>query len=400
MLLDTISSHELLIDAYKFYSRGDARAHDALSIIVDRDDMRGAVIGCLEKATTESDVQQQKLCCNAACFGKQYYPGIAIEEYQTVCRQLRTQYVCKQYITEASLDPIHNIDLLLEKKHYSLALWVAQWNKCSSETVAKILTQWCEYVIKKKHERDEPLAIKIIEKLGSNPAVSYADIAKIAIQHQRIRLAIKLIENEHQAAKKIPLLISIEEYDLVLAQAVATCDSNSIYSSIFKLRDLIGNEMRFLQLIKKNRQPYRYYCNFVALVDIKKLINIQYSDGGKEDVLLYLLDNNLESALGVSKRLKQDFVASQIDSQMRLRKFFQQNQKQFDAKPPPLASQENKDWTDLSISDTIINLIAVGLVAKAKECQRKFEVSDRKYKVLEQIALESLPKLELPTSGS
>lgn len=396
MILESISSRDLLIDAYKFYLRGDARAHDALTIIVNRDDMRAAVIGCLEKALKEDEPEQQKLYCNAACFGKKFYPGIAIEEFQSVCRSIRTRKVCQCHLPTTSPNPEDNINFLIQRKKYDLALWVSKWNKCKSD--GRILTRWCSDLIEMNHLTDEQVGSKIKKVLGQIPPVSYADIANMAIKSNRVQLAISLIENEHQTAKKIPLLISIRQYDLVLAQAAETCDSNSIYSAIFKLRDLIANEVQFLELLKKNRQPFRYYCNFMALTDLRKLIKIQYADGGKEDVLLYILDRNLESALGVSKRAKQDFVTSQIESHIRLNKFRQQTLNSLECTPPPL-EKSGQDWNGLSISDTIINLISLGHVSKAKDCQRKFEVPDRKYRVLEQIALNSLPKLELPSSG-
>lgn len=393
MILETISSRDLLIDAYKFYLRGDARAHDALAIIVDRNDMNAAVLGCLERAKGEEDPSQQRIYLNAACFGKKFHPGVAINEYQSVCRRLRVRNICQTQVLAPSMDPQENIDQLIEKKSYDLADWVCDWTNCDSKE--KVLNRWIEDLIRKRHIRDEELASIIQQKLGRESPIPYADVANKAIEFNRVKLAIRLLENEDQTSKKIPLLLGIKQYDLVLAQAVATCDSNSIYSAIFKLKDLIGNEINFLELLKKHRHAFKYYNNFLVKTDIKKLIKIQYTDGGKEDLMLHLLSGSLESALGVSRRSKQDFISHQIESQLKLNKF-QQSLKQID--PPPI--NKNSEWLGLSISDTIINLIALGHSSKAKDCQRKFEVSDRKYKILEQVALNCLPKLELPSANN
>lgn len=390
MILNTILSRDLLIDAYKFYCRGDARAHDAIRIIINRNDMTSAVLGCLNEALKLEDPDKQRLYIQAACFGKKFYPGIAIDEFQSACRLLRVLNICRSYGHD--VDPTESIDSIVERfvvrKQFSLALWIIKWLKTGGEE--KVLTSWSEYMIQKQHLRDEVVALKIQEKLGIDPVISYANIASKAIEYNRTTLAIKLIEKENQSSKQIPLLLSLRQYDLVLAQALGTCDSNLIYMAIFKLRESIPSEIQFLDLLKKHHQAFKYFCNFLAVSDIQKLIMISYANNSKEELALYLMDNKLDSALSVSKRNKQDFVTNQIETQLKLNKF-QQSLVQFGK--PPKADQLN--WTDLSISDTVINLIALGQIVKAKDCQRRFEVVERKYKALEQIALNNLPPLSV-----
>lgn len=394
MILNTIPSRDLLIDAYKFYSRGDARAHDALRIIINRNDMQTAVFNCLEEAKNEEEPDKQHLLVQAACFGKKFHPGIAIEEFQQTCRLLRVMNICRAYNLESvdNLDSV--IDQLLAKRKFDLPLWFVRWLKAEGEQ--KILSRWTEYLIEKRYLRDEEIAAKIQQTLGQNPVIPYVDIANKAIEQNRITLAIKLIENEGQSSKKIPLLLSLRQYDLVLAQALATCDSNLIFMAIFKLKDSIHSEIQFLELLKKHPLAFRYYCNFLTVSDIPKLIMMSYHDGSKDELPLYLMDNRLESALAVSKRTKQEFVSHQIESRLLLIKFHQ-GLKQLP--PPPMVQPAQTSWTGLSISETIINLVALGQGSKAKDCQRKFEVSDRKYRVLEQLALNILPKLTI-TSNS
>lgn len=391
MILHSISSRDLLIDAYKFYSRGDARAHDALKIIIDREEMTSAVLGCLNEAKIVEEQDKQNLYVQAACFGKKFHPGIAIDEFQSTCRLLRVLNICRSLNLDASsgLEPV--LEQLIDMRKFNLAIWIVEWLKLE-HWEAKILTRWTEHMIDKTFMRDEQVATKILERLGRNPLVPYADVANKAIERHRITLAIKLIENEGQSSKQIPLLLNLKQYDLVLAKALATCDSNLIYMAIFKLQESVPVEIKFLDLVRKHPLAFKYYCNFLAVSDIPKLIMISHSEGSKEEISLHLLDNRLESALSVSRSNKQEFIAHQIDLRIKLIKF-QQDLKQID--PPP--KTPTRAWTSLSVCETIINLIALGHSGRAKDCQRKFEVSDRKYRSLEQIAHDILPKLDLPT---
>lgn len=390
MILETISSRDLLIDAYKFYHRRDARAHDALAIILERDDMSSAVLGCLERASKEEEPDQQRLYCQAACFGKKFHPGIAIQEYNSTCRAIRVRNVCKRFIDGPCFEPSEIIEQLIEKRKYDQALWAVRYLKISGED--KLLQKWCEDLMQSKHLTDEDIASRIQHTLGQAPLISYASIAEKAMYYDRITLAIKLIDNEGQSSKKIPLLLSMKQYDLVLSHALATCDTNLIYAAIFKLQTMMISETQFIELMKKHRHAFRYYCNYLAVTDTKRYPKYHYSMSGRDDLCFLLADENLESALIASRKANNEFVNHQIDVSIKLSRF-QQSLKQVE--PPPMS--DSKEWLRLSISDTIINLIALGHTTKAKECRKEFEVSDRKFKLLEQIATNSLPKFELPS---
>lgn len=386
MILNTITSSNLLIDAYKFYSRGDARAHDALKIITERNDMTAAVLGCLEDATKEEEPEKQNLYVQAANFGKKFHPGVAIDEFQSTCRLLRVMNVARSENLENIGDIKSVINQLVAKQKFDLALWAVGWLKVEGEK--QILTEWIEYIMGNRYLKDEQVAAKIHETLGRNPIVPYAGIANKAIEHSRIELAIKLIEKESQSSEQIQILLSLKRYDLVLARALATCNSNLIFMAIFKLKENMLSEFQFLELLKKHPLAFKYYCNFLTITDIPKLILICHADGMKEELELYLLENRLEPAIIVAKSLKQDFVSHQIETRLRLTRF-QQGIKNIN--PPPKAQQAS--WVGLSISETIINLVALGQTNKAKDCQKKFDVADKKYRVLEQMAMNILPTL-------
>lgn len=391
MILNQLLSRDLLIDAYKFYSRGDARAHEALNIIIKRDDMFNAVKGCLDQALKEEEPNKQKLYVQAACFGKKFQPGVAIKEYPSTCKQIKVMNALRAENIDASASLDTAIDMLMSWKKFELALWIV--GHLNVEGEHKIRAKWSENFIDQRQLKDDQVAAEIQKILGTSPSVSYAEIATKAIERHRVQLAIKLIENESHSLKQIPLLLSLKQYDLVLAQALASCDSNLIYMAIFKLKESIPSEIPFLELLKKHKLAYRYYCNFLAISDIQKLIMISHKDNLSDELVWSLTDNRMESALTVAKKARRDIVPQQIENCMKLRKF----QQTLSCGPPSLA--RHSSWMDLSISDTIINLIAVSQPSKAKDVQRRFDVTDKKYRVLEQIASNTLPKLAVPVNS-
>jgi len=389
MILNTLLSRDLLIDAYKFYSREDARAHDALSIIMKRGEMAEAVTGCLDQGSQEEEPQKQQLYMNAACFGKKFAPDIAIEQYQSTCRRLRVMNILRNEKIDPSTDIETAIEILISWKKFQLALWMVEYLRIEGES--HIREKWCEFLLEQYQMRDEQVVDRIQKILGPHPVVPYADIANKSIEKNRIQLAIKLIEKESHALKQIPLLLSLKQYDLVLAQALSSCDSNLIYMSIFKLKESIPSEIPFLELLKKHHLASEYYRNYLFATDMPKLIMISHRDNSDDELLYCLLDNRQESALSVAKKIRRDAIPEQIEVSMRLNKF-QQSLSSIGS--PPKAQQPN--WVGLSISQTIINLIAIGQSSKAKDAQKKFDISDKKYRVLEQIACDILPKLSIP----
>lgn len=391
MILNKLLSRDLLIDAYKFYSRGDARAHDALSIITKRDEMLSAVKGCLEQALGEEEPQKQQLYIQAACFGKKFYPGIAVEEFRSTCRRLRVMNVLRNENINPDTDMEMAINMLISCRKFQIALWVVDYLGIEGEGL--IRSKWSEFLIEQHQLKDDQVAERVQKILGPNPIVPYADIANKAIDRQRIQLAIKLIEKESHSLKQIPLLLSLKQYDLVLAQALSSCDSNLIYMSIFKLRESIQSEIPFLELLKKHRLALKYYCNYLAATDMQKLIMISHKDNSEDELLYCLLDNRLESALNVAKKARRDAIPEQIEVSIRLNKF---QQSLSSIGTPSCVKQQT--WVGLSICDTIIGLIAAGQSGKAKDVQKKFDVPDKKYRVLEQIACNILPKLTIPST--
>lgn len=393
MVFENLSSKNLLVDAFKFYTRGDARAHEFLNIIIEkRNDMPNAVKGCLDQAIQEEDPTRQKLYLQAGCFGKKFYPGIAIEEYQSACRLVRVMNVLRQENIEPDSSIETAIKLLVSRKQFKLALWIVNYLKIDGELM--IRTKWSEYLIMQHEISDDEVAKKIQAILGQNPIVPYADIANKAIEGHRVQLAIKLLEKESHSVKQIPLLLSLKQYDRVLAHALSSCDSNLIYMALFKLKESMLSEMMFLELLRKHKLALKYYCNYLAVTDLKTLIMISHKNNSEDELHWCLMSNRLESAVTVAKKTRRDVIPQQIEMSIDLNKL----QQKLGAAPPPITKQAS--WVGLSLSDTIINLLAAGLTDKARDVKKRFDVSDKKYRVLEQIANNTLPEMIIQDNPS
>lgn len=392
MILNTLLSRDLLIDAYKFFARGDARAHDALNIIIKRDDMLTAVKGCLDQAVREEEPTKQQLYIQAARFGKKFYPGIAIEEYQSACRLVRVMNILRSELIEPDSSVEVAVDLLMARNQFQLALWIVQYLRVGGEN--RIRVKWSEHLVQQRQLTDDKVAEKIQAILGQSTQVSYTDIANKAIEMQRVQLAIKLLDKDSHSYEQIPLLLSLRQYDRVLAHALSSCNSNLIYMAIFKLRESIPSDIPFFELLKKHRLALKYFCNYLSAVDMKTLIMLCHKNNSEDELLWTLIDNRLESALTVAKKTRKDVISSQIEQSIKLIKF----QQGLNLPSPP--KTKRLSWVGLSVSDTIINLIALDQTTKAKDMQKKFEVSDKKYRVLEQIANDNLPKFVIQPAQS
>lgn len=392
MILNTVLARDLLIDAYKFYSRGDARSSDAVKIIIDRDEMLSAVRGCLDQAIREEEPSKQQLYLRAAWFGQKLYPGIARDEFKPVPRLIRVMNILRQELIEPDLEIETAVDLLIARKQFEQALWIVQYLKTGGEH--QIRVKWSEHLIEQRQLTDDEVAKRILNILGQDSQVSYTDIANKAIEKQRVQLAVKLLDKDSHSLEQIPLLLNLRQYDRVLAHALSSCNSNLIYMAIFKLRETIPSDIPFFELLKKHRLAMRYFCNYLSATDMKTLIMISHKNNPDDELLWSLIDNRMESALTVAKKIRKDVIPQQIEQSIRLNKL----QQGLKLSPPPLSKRSS--WVGLSISDTIINLIAMEQTSKAKDVQKKFEISDKKYRVLEQIANNNLPRLVIQSVPS
>lgn len=86
------------------------------------------------------------------------------------------------------------INRLVLRRHFAIAIEVCKYlNIPEVEGNTKILLYWALYKVKQIDIDDETIAKIIANKLGEASGISYAEIARCAIQSGRPNLAIKVI---------------------------------------------------------------------------------------------------------------------------------------------------------------------------------------------------------------
>ena len=109
---------------------------------------------------------------------------------------------------------------------------------------------------------DEELAKVIRNKLEKSSGISYADIAKRAIDCQRDELAIQLLNFETRSSHQIHLLIKLNRHSVALDKAIQSGDPFSIYDVIINLQNCMSS-LEFQRLITSNKRALSYYMKYL-----------------------------------------------------------------------------------------------------------------------------------------
>lgn len=97
-------------------------------------------------------------------------------------------YVQYETLTRASV-----VNRLVNRRHFALAIEISKYLDLSDdEGIINILSNWALFKVEQKHIDDDRIACMIKAKLGDTPGISYADIARCAINAGRNGLAIKV----------------------------------------------------------------------------------------------------------------------------------------------------------------------------------------------------------------
>ena len=165
------------------------------------------------------------------------------------------------------------------KKHW--ACWKITQDSCSSRKMP-----------------DEELAKVIRDKLDKSTGISYADIAKRAIDCNREELAIKLLNYETRSSQQIHLLIKLNRHGVALDKAIQSGDPFSIYDVIINLQTSMGS-LEFQRLMTSNPRALSYYLNYLKSFKRDQLLMMHgqsddfLSQGNYFAILFCMLSNDL-----------------------------------------------------------------------------------------------------------
>ncbi len=100
-----------------------------------------------------------------------------------------------------------------QPKYFSLAFDICNYNISDSgvkvqSMTNKILVHWATYLVSLDAD-EEVISKKIIEKLSNVPGVSYSEIARVAYEKHRERLALSLFDREPKAHEQVAALMGM-----------------------------------------------------------------------------------------------------------------------------------------------------------------------------------------------
>ncbi|QPG74808.1 hypothetical protein FOA43_002144 [Brettanomyces nanus] len=270
----------ILLDAMDLLDQHSPKANENLEIISDF--LVEAVDGCIRAAAEEFEPYWQKKLLNAASFGKTTIDLYNSEEFVETCNYLRVLNIVRQpeigmfitYTQFLTLGAQNLIKILLLHKEHFLCLKLADFLDLPK---GDILLNWADCKIKTAGDlNDEQLANIIIKRLAKK-RISFASIAEVAYQEGRKVLSIKLLNEEIETAKSIPLLLEMDQDDYALVKAEDDMDVDSILYVLLTLYNKLNVADFFKILDGKPNSTGVFKANLVNM-DQNLLYNYYYQD--------------------------------------------------------------------------------------------------------------------------
>ncbi|XP_015681384.1 vacuolar protein sorting-associated protein 16 homolog isoform X2 [Protobothrops mucrosquamatus] len=273
------------------------------------------------------------------------------------------------------------LDRVVLRRLYPVAIKICEYLRLSEfQGISRILAHWACYKVQQRDKSDEELAQVINQKLGDAVGISYSDIATQAYESNRTELAIKLLEYEPRPGKQVPLLLTMKRSQLALSRAIESGDSDLVYTVISRLKDELGRGDFFMAL---QNQPvalslYRQFCKHKEPNTLKDLYNQDdnHQELGNFHVRSSYISEkwiegrvaSLQNAVDEYYKAKNEFAAKATEDQIKLLRHQRRFQDDFD-----------KPYVDLSLHDTVYNLILDGKHKLAEQLYRDFRIPDKRF---------------------
>lgn len=384
--VDATGPSTILYEAsISFYKDKNQHADEYIKTIKNKNQLEIAISDCIDAASHVYEYKYQKTLLRAALFGRYFeeYPNPSA--FVKMCQTLRVLNAIRHhniavpvtYIQYQALTPLVVINRLVLRRHFALAIEVCKYLSIPEvEGNTKILLYWALYKVKQIDIDDETIAKIIANKLGEASGISYAEIARCAIQSGRPNLAIKLLDYETKASEQVPLYMQMKNPDLALKKAIESGDSDLIYMVLLSSKDKFNNISDFMKDISKNPVAMSLMLQYYRQNDINKLCDIFDQENMNIDHALTLTKvaykqedvNEKIKILDEAQRLfrnKDDLSLSLISDEIKLLK------KQADYEKAYRLQLKGK-----SMYDTLGELIKASFNKEAEELRKEFKISD------------------------
>ncbi|XP_078488533.1 vacuolar protein sorting-associated protein 16 homolog [Ciona intestinalis] len=379
----------LLNDAAKEYDKQSEKADEYLRILLENRQLKEAVEQCTLAALDEFQPRIQKTLLRAASFGKSFVPDIKLTElFVNTCQMLRVLNAVRDFntgiaLTAAQLENLsmdYLIDRLILRRQFHLAFHVCQYLKIpEKQGSSRILSHWACYKVQQKDVDDGKIAAAVRDKLKSARGVSYANIAEKAVECGRRDLAIKLLEFDPRASEQVRLLSLLGKHTLALEKAVASGNTDLIYSAIARLRERTSLS-DFLVAIRQQPVAYKLHLKYCKEQNERMLKDLhEQEDNFIELAHCHIHDSfdtfrsderviSLHSALDNFTKAKDDFGMKMTEEQLQLLR--EQSQ---------LEQELDESFIEKSLHDTISSLLKINQLKRAEHLRKQFKLSDKRW---------------------
>ncbi|KAF2355730.1 Vps16 C-terminal [Trinorchestia longiramus] len=404
--IGSMSPGALLVEAHMGYEEKSPRAYDCLTLIRGREEE--AVHQCIEAARHDMQVDNVKLLLKSALFGLTFVPPLEPDTFKNAAMKLRilNDLRSKKIGMPLTWNQLERLTLpvvlerLVARRLFPVALAIANTLSLDAELVPRVLSHWaCYKIANTSNKSDDQLAQEIHAKLGYTVGISYTEIANYAHSLNRRQLAVKLLYHEElftaavsskelclqllgyecRAREQVTGLLRLEERSAALVRAQATGDTDLILTVLQHIKRTLSLG-EFLMVVGGSplcRAVYARSCAAGAQDALRDLY-VQ-EDNFHEQARLRLLEayaatrtdmrlGLLQSTAECFRRAKNELSTQLTEEQMRLLKC-----------QVGLEEVHQKSYVNLSLADTLSQLLHDNHTKDADKIRTDFKLTDRRY---------------------
>jgi vacuolar protein sorting-associated protein 16 len=394
----TESPASILLDAVEQLENQSPKADDNIQLI--RPNLVEAVDICVSIPKSDSPVPSnrfyqvkaaghefsihwQKQLLKAASFGKSVLDIYNSDDFVDMCQTLRVLNAVRYYEIGLPLSyeqflrltPEKLIRRLVNRREYMLALRIAVYLRLPTD---HIYVHWASQKVRLGSEDEDTICRLIVEKLSGKRGISFEEIARVAHDEGRGRLATELLNHELRAGKQVPLLLNMEEDEIALDKAIESGDSDLIYFVLLHLKKKLPLAS-FFRVINSRPVATAIIESSARPDDAELLKDLYYQDDRRVDGASVFLQEALKQpdlkTTSDKLTLAANLLTDSKETAFELKAIQEAN--------TLLRIQEafNRDlsenFTGLSVNETMFKLIKLGHADRAARMQSQFKVPDK-----------------------
>lgn len=374
------SAASVLLDAIDQLEAKSAKADENIRMIQSY--LAEAVDDCIKAASESLSAYWQKQLLKAASFGKGFLDLYNSDEFVDTCESLRVMNAVKshdiglpltfeQYIR---ITPEGLIDRLLQRKHHYLASRICGYLRISPDHV---YVHWACLKIQNSNENTTTTCDAIVQKLGSRKQISYEQIARTAFADGRVDLATLLLEHEPRAGAQVSLLLDMGQDEAALSKAVISGDPDLLSHVVFHVKDRQPLAV-FFRMIDGKAAAIDTLIRYATENDLQLLKDFYYQDDRKLEGADLVLKESQKETDRSQQYTKAKFATRMISDVKELQvehKALEDNARLMQLQDS-LTKEFGTPFTDLSVLDIILKVLALGNANKAQKIATTFKVPD------------------------